>query len=400
MVTDSPAPTAAPVLQLTASVLSVLAGENVTLTGTAVDGAGAPVAGEVLDLFARTGGTTTSSVIGSVTTGADGVATLVWKPRTSSELLLRRAVDPATTSNRTVVQVQPRLTAVMSPTSVTVGSAGTLRGVLAPAYAVRLQVQRRLPDGSWTGVATIGTASTGAYTWSVRPGSPGRSVFRTVLPATFAYRGVATAPVALTALADPTLRQGDRGPAVALLEQRLAAQKADVGARDGYFDGDLRHGLTAFQKSQGLPRTGVYDARTRSRLAAPVAVRLRSPAAGRAVEVDLTKQVLYVSQGGVLQRMVDVSSGNDQPYTVDGVTYRATTPVGRFRIERKIDGVRVSRLGELYRPAYFYQGWAVHGSPSVPVYPASHGCVRVTNSSMDRLFPLLTVGTPVLVFRS
>jgi lipoprotein-anchoring transpeptidase ErfK/SrfK len=127
-------------------------------------------------------------------------------------------------------------------------------------------------------------------------------------------------------------------------------------------------------------------------------VRLRHPATGKAVEIDLRKQVLYLSQGGVLQRIVDISSGNNALYESDGVTYRATTPLGSFRVGRKIDGVRVSRLGELYRPAYFYSGWAIHGSQSVPAYPASHGCIRVTNPAQDRLFGLLTIGTPVTVY--
>jgi lipoprotein-anchoring transpeptidase ErfK/SrfK len=35
----------------------------------------------------------------------------------------------------------------------------------------------------------------------------------------------------------------------------------------------------------------------------------------------------------------------------------------------------------------------------VPPYPASHGCIRVTNSAQNRLFPLLTVGTPVSIYR-
>lgn len=393
-------PAVAPVLRLTTSVTQVVAGENVVLTGRATRPDGTAVAGEVLEVVARTGGTTTRTVVGRLTTGASGTGTFTWKPRTSSELQLRRTAAPAATSDRRVVHVQPRLTAAVTPASVTVGSAAVLRGALAPAYAgVRLQVQRRRADGSWYGVATVGASSTGAYAWTLRPGTTGRVVLRTVLPATMAHRGVATPAVALTVLADPTLRQGDRGSAVAVLERRLAALKADVGRMDGVYDTDLRHAVTAFQKTQGLPRTGVYDARTRTRMASPLPVRLRHPSAGRAVEVDLVKQVLYLSQGGVLQRVVDISSGNDQPYTVDGVTYRAFTPTGRFTIQRKIDGIRVSRLGELYRPAYFHQGWAVHGSPSVPTYPASHGCIRVTNSAMDRLFPLLTIGVPVAVYR-
>jgi lipoprotein-anchoring transpeptidase ErfK/SrfK len=31
----------------------------------------------------------------------------------------------------------------------------------------------------------------------------------------------------------------------------------------------------------------------------------------------------------------------------------------------------------LWYPMYFLRGFAIHGYPSVPAYPASHGCVRV-----------------------
>jgi protocatechuate 3,4-dioxygenase beta subunit len=399
---SSPSPSATPTvsLLLSSSNAQVLTGTAVTLTATVVDQGGRPVPGETVDVLSRQGGTTTVLRIGRLTTDASGLAALTWLPRVSAEYTLRRASGAPATTERRIVHVQPTLSAVMSQPRVQVGTASSLRGTLAPAYAgARLQVQRRFPDGSWRGVAIIGTGSGGAYAWSVRPGIVGAYVFRAVLPATMAHRGVVTPAVGLTVLADPTLRQGSSGPAVRALEQRLVAQKVDVGAVDGYFDGDLRHGVTAFQKSQGLRRTGMYDAATRSRLANPAPVRLRYPGTGRAVEIDLVKQVLYLSEAGRLARIVDISSGNDRPYTVDGVTYTAFTPTGRFRVTRKIDGLRVSRLGELYRPAYFHQGWAIHGSPSVPTYPASHGCIRVTNSAQNRLFPLLTVGTPVSVYR-
>ena len=31
----------------------------------------------------------------------------------------------------------------------------------------------------------------------------------------------------------------------------------------------------------------------------------------------------------------------------------------------------------LWYPLYFHRGFALHGYPSVPAYPASHGCVRL-----------------------
>jgi lipoprotein-anchoring transpeptidase ErfK/SrfK len=195
------------------------------------------------------------------------------------------------------------------------------------------------------------------------------------------------------------LGRGDRGADVLTLEQRLAAQKADVGRIDGVFDYDLLHAVIAFQKSQGIARTGRYDSATRVRLGSSTPVRLRYPKAGRAIEIDLRKQVLYLSEGGVLRRILDVSSGSGRLYVQDGITHRAVTPLGSFAITRKInDPYHESPLGILYRPAYFYGGYAVHGSSSVPTYPASHGCIRITDPAMDRLYDLLTIGTPVTVY--
>jgi lipoprotein-anchoring transpeptidase ErfK/SrfK len=34
----------------------------------------------------------------------------------------------------------------------------------------------------------------------------------------------------------------------------------------------------------------------------------------------------------------------------------------------------------------------------VPTYPASHGCVRITDPAMDRLYDLLRIGTPVTIY--
>jgi lipoprotein-anchoring transpeptidase ErfK/SrfK len=110
--------------------------------------------------------------------------------------------------------------------------------------------------------------------------------------------------------------------------------------------------------------------------------------------------VVYLVKDGKIQEILDASSGSGQNYTVDGDVRVAVTPLGDFQIQRKIDAWRKSDLGLLYRPAYFTGGYALHGSYSVPAFPASHGCIRITIAAMDRLFNRLPVGTPMLVYRS
>ena len=388
-------------LVLAASTTKVVYGVQLGLLGTLTRPDGSGIVDAPVTVWSRTQGQSGRLKVGEGRTNSYGRVQLKLVPRTNAEYQMKYAGDLLTLaadSNLVASNVQPRVTGTFTPPSVPLKSSSLLSGRLSPAYAgARLTIRRRSADGTYKDIAIVGTDSAGAYRWTVTPGLVGSYVFRVVLPGQAAYLAAYTPPLGFQV--DPRqLRQGDVGGDVASLERRLAAQKADVGRIDGVFDYDLKHAVFAFQKSQGLPRTGVYDRATSNRLAAPVPVTLRHPSAGRAVEIDLRKQVLYLSQGGVLQRMVDISSGSNQLYESEGVTYRATTPLGSFRVTRKIDGVRVSRLGELYRPAYFYSGWAIHGSKSVPTYPASHGCIRVTNPAQDRLFALLTVGTPVTVY--
>jgi len=77
------------------------------------------------------------------------------------------------------------------------------------------------------------------------------------------------------------------------------------------------------------------------------------------------------------------------------------TPVGIFKIDReRPDGWWIGDLGQIYRPKYFSGGVAIHGSMSVPAYPSSHGCVRVTTKAMDFIWDndILPRGTQVLVY--
>src|SRR2546423_360627 len=66
----------------------------------------------------------------------------------------------------------------------------------------------------------------------------------------------------------------------------------------------------------------------------------------------------------------------------------------------QVDGYDPGPLGVLSRQKYFNGGVAVHGFPDVPPYPASHGCVRVTDAAMDWLWATgrTPVGRPVWVY--
>jgi peptidoglycan hydrolase-like protein with peptidoglycan-binding domain len=188
------------------------------------------------------------------------------------------------------------------------------------------------------------------------------------------------------------------GPDLAFVQRRLTELRYYIGAIDGEAGAAMRSAVTAFQKVNGLSADGVVGSQTLAALASPVTPTLRGGSVNR-VEIDLDKQVLYYVEGGRLARIMPVSSGNGASYrTRDGSLARSLTPVGTFQVERRISGLREADLGTLYDPMYFHKGWAIHGSNSVPSYPASHGCIRVTRADALWLFDRLPVGTTVRIY--
>jgi lipoprotein-anchoring transpeptidase ErfK/SrfK len=115
------------------------------------------------------------------------------------------------------------------------------------------------------------------------------------------------------------------------------------------------------------------------------------------IEVSIARQRMYIRKGGQLYRTIRVSTGSGKRYCTKGECGVAVTPRGRFRIGHRISGWRTSRLGRLFSPLYFSGGFAIHGSPSVPGYPASHGCVRITMGDARWLPSQVPNGTPVWI---
>jgi peptidoglycan hydrolase-like protein with peptidoglycan-binding domain len=173
--------------------------------------------------------------------------------------------------------------------------------------------------------------------------------------------------------------------ATVALQERLTEVGYWLGPIDGEFGPMTSHAVMAFQKVSELPRTGWADDGTLAALAQ--ATRPAPYADYDGFEIDLRRQVAFVVKNGEVMWVVDISTG----------TAATPTPRGVFAVYREIDGNRVAPLGTLYRPKYFWGGFAIHGYGSVPSYPASHGCVRVLKPAMDMLWAdgHLDIGTPV-----
>ncbi|MFN8050443.1 MAG: L,D-transpeptidase family protein [Acidimicrobiales bacterium] len=242
-------------------------------------------------------------------------------------------------------------------------------------------------------VATAGTAGAAPAQVTTTTTPPTTTTPATTTTTTPPAPPAPPAPVTLhyLPLSGATLSQGARGGEVFLMQVTLSARGFWLSDFPGAFGASTTHALTAFQKYSGLPRSGRLDPLTRFVLGASMEKAVTKVGkTGRFIEVDLGRQILTISDNGVVMWVFDISSGKKS----------TPTPRGSYRITRQINGQRVSALGQLWRPKYFTGGYALHGSPSVPNYPASHGCVRMTNQEINFLWDsgIAPVGTPVTLF--
>jgi lipoprotein-anchoring transpeptidase ErfK/SrfK len=179
----------------------------------------------------------------------------------------------------------------------------------------------------------------------------------------------------------PNLSLGARGASVRELERRLAELHYAV-KRDGYFGGEDLEAVYAFQKVERLARTGSVDAALWSRI---IAARIpRARYGGDHVEVDKTRQVLFIVRSGKVTLTVATSTGAT-----------GNTPLGAWHVYRKVGGFD----WVLYYPSYFLRGFAVHGYPDVPPYPASHGCARIPMWIAQTVYAQIGYGSTVYVYQ-
>ncbi|HTX00320.1 MAG TPA: L,D-transpeptidase family protein [Acidimicrobiales bacterium] len=199
----------------------------------------------------------------------------------------------------------------------------------------------------------------------------------------------------------PTLKLGDSGSAVMRLQQRLTELGYRPGAPDGHFGPDTQSAVLAFQKRNGLARTGIAGPVTLAELPDPKGAGPRPGRSLPRIEIDLARQIAFVILAGQPVITLNASTGTGRPYRApNGSVDVAVTPLGTFTVQRKVNGKVVAPLGVLKDPMYFYRGWAIHGSTEVPAYPASHGCVRVSYADAAWLLARIPLGTSVVIYSS
>jgi lipoprotein-anchoring transpeptidase ErfK/SrfK len=210
-----------------------------------------------------------------------------------------------------------------------------------------------------------------------------------------------TVPLTRAALATPNVSPPTPTPSGSIptlgstraIQQRLA----DLGylapeAVDGQFGPATTVAVIAFQKWEGLDRDGQVGPQTQAALdkaARPTPIVQGGP--GRRIEVLIDRQLVLAIQGNEVVRAIHVSTG--KPST--------PTTIGSFQVYSKYERWWSVPFREwLLWAAPFVGGIALHQFPDVPVYAASHGCVRITQYDEPWVFSFVSVGTPVRVLET
>lgn len=228
--------------------------------------------------------------------------------------------------------------------------------------------------------------------------------------------GTTEVPIQKTQLAAP-ITKGAYGEEVIRLQTRLKELGFDPGPIDGAFGAGTQQAVWAYKKLvMGVPRETLRNSDNATQVTPQMWLDMQEPITVQPrrqqgpgvthVEIYLPQQVMAVFTDDKPTLIAHISSGDDQTWcelvSYDtnergepleerverdecGVSY---TPGGVFKFTRRYEGNRQSPLGGMFNPVYFNYGIAVHGAQNVPLYPASHGCIRI-NHALSETFPSL-----------
>jgi lipoprotein-anchoring transpeptidase ErfK/SrfK len=181
-------------------------------------------------------------------------------------------------------------------------------------------------------------------------------------------------------------RPGAKGLAVRVLQAKLKSLGYVIGAK-GTYDARTARAVLAFRKVTGMARTQIASKDVFRKLARGAgAFKVRFPKQGKHVEADLSLQVLALIRGSKVERIYPISSGKPSTPTI----------LGTFKVYSKTPGTNAK--GMVFT-SYFRGGYGIHGYAEVPIYAASHGCLRTPVPDAVSIFRWISYGDAVDVYR-
>jgi peptidoglycan hydrolase-like protein with peptidoglycan-binding domain len=268
------------------------------------------------------------------------------------------------------------------------GHAFSVRGVVRPYVAgekivVRVYLGSKKIQVRALTPKPVESGATGVVTLKIGATKPGKLVIKASHAQTPGLATLHSKTLRVQVLA-PSAGPGAKGPVVRLLQAKLAALHFVV-PRSGVFDAGTSRAVIAYRKLTGLARvTGASEQVFTALLKGRGVFKVRHPKDGRHVEARLNQQVLALIDGSKVERIYEMSSGKPSTPTVQG----------RFAVYSKTPGTNAKGMVD---SNYFIRGYAIHGYADVPVYNASHGCLRVPVPDAASIYNWLRLGDVVWV---
>jgi hypothetical protein len=356
-------------VSLSASASVITFGDSVKLTAQISPAA----AGETVDIVDTHAGT-----LASGTTNSSGRYVATLHP---DQDLTVRAQDAGVHSSTVSVGVRSLVSAGLD--DVRLFGHATVRGRVRPADKGAKVAVALVLGGHTVDTRSVPMRADGSYVATFPIDKPGTFHAQASFDGADTTKGTGRSHAHRTPL--PRLKVGSKGVFVQLLKRRLRELHYYVPGSATRFDARTGDGVMAFTKVQGIRRRFTVDGRIWKQLAQ---THIPKPVAKgkRHIEVDQSRQVLFVVNRGQVEWILHVSTG--KPST--------PTPNGTFHVYRKLVGFSPAHL---YYPSYFDHLRAIHGWPDVPDYAASHGCTRIPMWAAKWMFSITRIGMRVIVHR-
>ena len=267
-----------------------------------------------------------------------------------------------------------------------------LSGPKSPGLLDKVTATGTLPGGVAGDQVTVTVQASGRTVdkKQVGVGGDGGFSFPFVVDACCAYEVTATSggqgsqPQRFTVRVPKHLRKGAISH---LYNQSLVDAGYYTG---GHVSGKYNHGsqlaTLAFRKVNNMARNYQYKPVIFEKLLQDKGAFRPRYHSGHHVEVDISRQVMALVDGGKVVAAFHVSTGKPSTPTVRGT----------YHFYRKDPGYNSEGM---YYSVYFIRGYAIHGYPEVPTFPASHGCLRTPTTYSLQIMRWIRLGDRIDVYR-
>ena len=160
-------------------------GSAITIKGSTLRIDNKAYAGLPVNIYARPKNVSTFKLLAALKTSSTGTLSYVYKPTTSSVIMLTFPGNTDLMGTRTVdvtVQVKPTISATLAPATINLGQVTKFSGYVVPAHTGKLVYLQQYGNRVWKSIASVKLSSSGGYAFGIKPAARGTIAYRVWFP--------------------------------------------------------------------------------------------------------------------------------------------------------------------------------------------------------------------------